>query len=100
MLRLCETSCFLSTPALFMEKSSQLQEAENRQTKPEIYQGSEVKLVNVMPGGFRQVGIEGEIQAIAKDNGSQVFEPFHGYGFHLFTTHSGAGPHCGYNRDC
>jgi len=74
---------FLSTPALFVEKSSQFQEAENHQAKPEIYQGSEVKLVSVMPGGFRQVGIEGEIQAIAKDNGKQVFEPFHRYGFHL-----------------
>jgi hypothetical protein len=65
------------------QKSSQFQEAENQQTKPEIYQGPEVKLVRVMPGGFRQVGIEGEIQAIAKDNGNQVFEPFHRYGFHL-----------------
>jgi hypothetical protein len=69
---------------LFVEKSSQFQEAKNRQTKPKIYQGSEVKLVRVMPGSFREVGIEGEIQAIAKDNGNQVFEPFHRYVFHLY----------------
>ena len=61
---------FLSMPALIVEQSSQFQEAENRQTKPEIYQGSEIKLVSVMPGGFRQVGIEGEIQAVAKNNGN------------------------------
>jgi hypothetical protein len=66
-----------------VEKSAQSQEAENHQAKPKIYQGSEVKLVSVMPGGFRQVGIEGEIQAIAKYNGNQVFDPFHRYGFHL-----------------
>jgi hypothetical protein len=53
-------------PALFMEKSSQFQEAENHQTKPEIHQGSEVKPVSVMPGGFRQVGIESKVQAVAK----------------------------------
>jgi hypothetical protein len=74
---------FLSTPAWFADKCSQFNEAENQQTKPEIHQGPDVKLVSVMPGGLRQVGIEGEIQAIAKDNGNHVFEPFHRYGLHL-----------------
>jgi len=60
-----------------MHKNSQFQEAVNRQTKPEINQGSEVKLERVVPGGGGQIGIEGKIQAIAKQNGNQVSEPLH-----------------------
>jgi hypothetical protein len=73
----------LSTFSLFVQKSSQFQEAENQQTEPEINQGSEVKLERVMLGGLWQIGIEAEIQAIAKQNGDQVFEPSHRYGLHL-----------------
>jgi hypothetical protein len=54
----------LSVFALREKKSSQFQEAVNHQTKPEIDQGPEVELERVMPGGWGQIGIEGEIQAI------------------------------------
>lgn len=63
--------------ALLAHKSSQFQEAVDHQTKPEIDQSSEVELEWVMLGRWGQIGIEGEIQTIAKQNGNQVFEPFH-----------------------
>jgi len=65
-----------------VNKSSQLQKPEDQQTKPEIHQRSEVKFVGVMPGGFRQPGKEGEIQAVAKQNGDQILEKFGGGDLH------------------
>lgn len=69
--------------APFLQKGSQFQQSVDHQAEPEIDQGSEVKLERVMFSGWRQIGVEGEIQAIAEQNGKQVFEPLHGYGSHL-----------------
>ena len=77
------SSFILSAFARFVEQSPQFQEAVNQQTKPEIDQGSEVKLVRVMLGSLGQIGIKGEIQAIAKQNRNQILEPLHRYRFHL-----------------
>lgn len=55
----------LSALAPFAQKSSQFQQSVDPQTKPEIDQGSDVKLERMMFSGLRQVGVEGEIQAVA-----------------------------------
>jgi hypothetical protein len=81
--RMRQSIFILSVFALMEKKSSQFQQAINHQTKPEIDQGPEVKLERVMLGAWGEIGIEGEIQAITKQNGNQVFEPFHRYRFHL-----------------
>jgi hypothetical protein len=81
--RMAQSIFILSVFVLMEKKSSQFQEAVNHQTKPEIHQSPEVKLERVMPGGWGQIGIKGEIQAITEQNGNQIFEPFHPHRFHL-----------------
>jgi hypothetical protein len=65
-----------------VKKGAQFQEAEKKEAKPEIHQSPEVKIVRVMLGGWRQVGIEVKVQALPEQDGNQVFQPFHRYGFH------------------
>jgi hypothetical protein len=67
----------LPTLPVVFEKASQFQEAVNGQTKPEIDQSPDIKLVRMMLGGRRQIGVEGKIEAIAKQDGNQIFGPFH-----------------------
>jgi hypothetical protein len=42
-------------PAAAIEERPQLQEAEDEQAKPEVYQGTQVEPIRMMPGAWRKV---------------------------------------------
>jgi hypothetical protein len=72
-----KTACRARHPRLLTlstlpQESRQLHQAVDHETRPEIHQCPEVKFEGMMPGRFRQIGVEGKVQAITDQYSNQV----------------------------